>query len=72
MDPFGAGTALHRSALPEHFLRALNSKDEARIRMNVAAHQGKNEKRGKKEKKQSIDFKVAACCPSTVVQRAAR
>ena len=45
--------------------------------MNVAAHQEKkNEKTGKKEageeRKQSIDFKEAACCPSAVAQEASR
>ena len=46
--------------------------------MKVAAHQEKkkNEKTGKskvrEERKQLIDFKKTACCPSAVVQRAAR
>ena len=46
--------------------------------MNVAAHhkKEKNEKTGKREageeRKQSTDFKEAACCPSAVVQRVAR
>ena len=46
--------------------------------MNVAVHQEKekNEKTNKREegeeRKQSTDFKEAACCISAVVQRAAR
>ena len=46
--------------------------------MNVAARQGKekNEKTGKskagEERKQSTDFREAACCPYAVLQRAAR
>ena len=45
--------------------------------MNVAAHQEKeNKKAGKREageeRKQLIDFKETARCPSAVVQRAAR
>ena len=36
--------------------------------MNVVAHEEKNEKTGKREvreeRKQSIDFKEAVCCPS--------
>ena len=43
--------------------------------MIIAAHQ-ENEKTGEREareeKKQSTDFKEAACCPSVVVQSAAR
>ena len=43
--------------------------------MYVAAYQ-ENEKTGKRnageERKQSIDFRKAACCSSAVVQRAAR
>ena len=48
------------------------------VRMNVAAHQEneKNEKTGKrergKEKNHATNFKGAACCPSAVVQGAAR
>ena len=53
-----------------HFQRTLN-----RDRMNVAAHQEKNEKTGKrkagKERKQA-DFKETACYPSAVVQSAAQ
>ena len=41
------------------------------VRINVAAHQ-KKEKMGKgeagKERKQSNEFREAACCPSAVVQ----
>ena len=46
--------------------------------MNFAANQEKekNEKTGKREtgeaRKQSTDLKEAACCPSAVVQKAAR
>ena len=44
--------------------------------MNVATHQEKkNEKTGKKKegvKSRQADFKDAVCCPSAVVQRAAR
>ena len=45
--------------------------------MNVAAHQNKekNEKTGKRktgEERRPADFKEAACCPSAVVQGAAR
>ena len=46
--------------------------------MNVAAHQEKekDEKTGKREveekRRQETDFKRAACCPSAVVQGAAR
>ena len=41
--------------------------------MNVAAYQ-KNDNSGKRkeERKQPTDFREAACCPSPVVQRAAR
>ena len=45
--------------------------------MNNAAYQEKekNEKTGKskgEKRKQSTDFKGAACCPSAIVQRAER
>ena len=53
-----------------HFQRTLN-----RDGMNVAVHQDKNEKTGEKkveERKQSTDFKEAACCFSAIVQRAER
>ena len=45
--------------------------------MNVAAHQEKkNEKTGKieagEERRQETDFKETECCPSAVVQAAAR
>ena len=45
--------------------------------MNVAAHQEKekNEKTGKRkagEQRRQADLKKAACCPSAVVQGAAR
>ena len=43
--------------------------------MNVAAHQEKNEKMGKRkagEEKRQADFKEAVCYPSAVVQGAAR
>ena len=54
-------------------------KDGARVRMNVAAHQEKTENErtgkreaGKEEEKRSTDFREAGCCPSAVIQRAAR
>ena len=43
--------------------------------MNVAAHQEKNEKTGKRiagEERKQADCKEAACYPSAVVQGAAR
>ena len=43
--------------------------------MNVAAHQEKNEKTGKRKvgvEKRQANFKEAACYPSAVVQGAAR
>ena len=44
--------------------------------MNVAAHQEKNQKTGKRkagvERRQAIDFKEAACYSSEVVQGTAR
>ena len=43
--------------------------------MNVAAHQEKNEKTGKRkagEERRQADFKEAACYPSAVVQAASR
>ena len=43
--------------------------------MNVAAHQEKNEKTGKRkagEERRQADFKEAECYPSAVVQGAAR
>ena len=48
-----------------------------RVRMNVAAHQGKekNEKTGKTnagEERRQADFKEVACYPSAVVQGTAR
>ena len=78
MGSFGADTTLHRPTPPGHISSQRHStrKYGARIKINVAGHQekGMNEKTGKKEVgeegKHSIDFKVAACCPS-VVQRAA-
>ena len=43
------------------------------MRINVSAHQEKKGKReAGEERKQSTDFKEAACCPSAVVQGAAR
>ena len=51
----------------------LTGKYGARVRMNVTACQEeKTGKRDAEERKQSTDFKEAACCPSAVVQRAAR
>ena len=57
-------------------------KDGARVGMNVTAHQEKEEneetKKGKKgagekkKRKQAIDFKEVVCCPSAVVQGAAK
>ena len=61
-----------------HFLCTLNEGRRGQVRINVAAHQEKekNEKTGKREagedRKQSNNFKEAACCSSGVVQRAAR
>ena len=51
MDPFGAGAALPQSIPPGHITSAhLTGKDKARIKINVAAHQEKeNEKTGKRE-----------------------
>ena len=79
MGPFEAGSALHRPTYPSHITSAGSTgKDRARTRMKVAAHweKKKNEKTGKKEtgqeRKRSTDFKEAVCCPSAVVQRAAR
>ena len=56
-------------------------KNGARVGMNVAAHQekeenqetkkGKSEAGEKKKRKQPTDFKEAVCCPSAVVQGAA-
>ena len=44
MDPFGASAALHRLAPPGHISSAHRArKDGARVRMNVIAHQEKNE-----------------------------
>ena len=43
--------------------------------MNVAAHEEKDEKTGKRkagEERRQADFKEAACYPSAVVQGAAR
>ena len=59
MDPFGAGAALHRLALPGHISSAHRARnDGARVRMNVTAHQEKKKneetkkgKRGAGEKK---------------------
>ena len=82
MDPFGAGTALHRLALLGHISSAHRArKDGARIGMNVTAHQekkkdeetkkGKRRAREKKKKIQVTDFEEAVCCPTVVVQGAA-
>ena len=49
-------------------------KDGARIGMNVAAHQEKDEKTGKRraeERTLTADFEEAVCCLSVVVQGAA-
>ena len=81
MDPFGASAALHLLAPPCHISSAHRArKNGARVGMNVAVHQQKEEneetkkgKRGageKKRRKQATDFK-AVCCPSAVVQGAA-
>ena len=48
--------------------------------MNVTAHQEKEKneetktgkKKAREERKQAIDFKKAVCCPSAIVQGAAR
>ena len=49
-----------------------HGKDGTKVRMNVADHQEKNQKTGKRkageERRQAIDFKEAACCLSEVVQ----
>ena len=61
-----------------HFQRTLNRERWKRVRMNVAAHQEKekDEKTGKikagEERRQVTDVKEATCCPSAVIQRAAR
>ena len=75
MNPFGAGAALHRPIPQGHIISAHSAeKDWARVRMNAAAHQDKenNEKTGKRkageERRQETNFKEAACCPSAVVQ----
>ena len=53
-------------------------KDGARVRMNIATHQENKEKEktgmreAGEERKQSIDFRETAWCPSAVVQKAAR
>ena len=76
MDPFEAGAALHQPVPSGHIFSAhWTGKDRARVRMNVGAYQEKekNEKTGKREterRKQSINFKKAACCPSVVVHGA--
>ena len=61
MDPFGHISSGHRAR-----------KNGARIGMNVAAHQEKETKKGKRKagekKKQTTDFKEVVCCPSAVVQ----
>ena len=40
--------------------------------MNVAAHQEKDKKMGKKKRRQATDFKEAVCYLSGVIQGAAR
>ena len=57
-----------------HYQHILSRKKGSKVRINVAAHQNKTGKReaGEQERKQSTDFWEAACCPSAVVQRAAR
>ena len=80
MDPLVAGAASPRPTPPGHICKACRTeKNGARSRINVAAHQEKKENKntdkreaGKEEKRQLTDFRATACCPSTVVQRAAR
>ena len=82
MDLFGAGAALHWLAPPGHISSAHRAgTDEARVGMNVTAHQEKEKneetKKGKrragekKKRKQATDFEEAVCCPSAVIQEAA-
>ena len=81
MDPFRASAALHSLAQPGHISSAHRAgKDGARVGMNVIAHQEKEENeetdKGKKtageNRRLATDFKDAVCCPSAVVQGAAR
>ena len=50
--------------------------DRLNFGINVTAHQEKNEKTGIKKagerRGQATDFRKAVCCPTSVVQRAAR
>ena len=70
---------MHRTTSPGHISSVHGTgKDEARLRINIAAYQKKEkiEEMGKREtgeeRRQGTNFKEAACCPSAVVQRAAR
>ena len=78
MDPLGGSVALHLSTSLGHLSSTCGiGKDGARVRMNVATYQKKeNEIAGKRElgeeEKQSTDFRESTCCPSVVVQRAAQ
>ena len=58
-----------------HFQRTLNRESGKRVRMNVSAHQEKDEKTDKRkageERRQETDFKEAECCSSAVIQGAA-
>ena len=55
-------------------------KDGLRVKMNLVAHQEKEKneetktvkRKAGEEKRQTTDFEEAACCPSAVVQGAAR
>ena len=61
-----------------HFQRTLNRKEGARVRMNVVAHQEKENadtgyrEAGEEEGKQATDYRKAACCTYEVVWRAVR
>ena len=76
MDPLGAGAALHQLALPDHISSAHRAgKDEASVGMDITTHQQKEKKASKRkaeeDRRQVMDFKEAACCPSAVIQGAA-
>ena len=64
-----------------HFQRTLNrERRRVKVGMNDAAHQEKekneetktDQRRAAEKKRQAIDFKEAACCPSAVIEGAAR
>ena len=64
MNPFRAGAALHRPTFLAH-----TELGEARVGLELTLPLIRKRAR---ERKLAIDFKEAACCPSAVVQGAAR